>query len=299
MFVSYKNGNYQVLLNLKNGTKIRYNDEDEIIPNRPESIDVKITNQCLHNCVFCHENSNQFGKVASLEAMKNFAKSLPVYTEIAVGGGDLMLSPVHTEVFLKMLKEVKAIPSITIRQSDFIKHVSLIQEWKKNNLIYGIGISYDDYRNEELFFLLENFPTAVIHVIAGILTEHDYKTLRGHNLKMLILGYKIKGRGSDFWKQEADQISANIKDLAEHFDDFKNDFDTVAFDNLALKQLDVKNKMAQDNWEKYYCGDDGQYTFYVDLVEQQFSYSSTNPNRIDIGGRTVQEMFDVVRDNWR
>ena len=199
MFVSYQNGNYRVLLNLEDGTKIRYNNEDKLIPSRPESIDVKITNQCQHGCIFCHENSNPDGKLATIDAMKNFVSTVPAYTEIAVGGGNLMESYNHTEIFLKMLKEVRAIPSITIRQTDFIKYNSIIQKWKKNHLIYGIGISYDGYKDDILFSLLENFPTAVIHIIAGVFTEYNYQTLRNHNLKILILGYKIRSRGADFW----------------------------------------------------------------------------------------------------
>ena len=42
----YKNGNYTVRINLENGTKIRYNNEDSMIPEYPESIDITITNQC-------------------------------------------------------------------------------------------------------------------------------------------------------------------------------------------------------------------------------------------------------------
>lgn len=49
----YKNGNYTVHINLNNGTKIRENDLDSLIPSRPESIDCKITNQCDMGCPYC------------------------------------------------------------------------------------------------------------------------------------------------------------------------------------------------------------------------------------------------------
>ena len=142
MFVSYKNGNYHVLLNLKDGTKIRHNDENNLKPSRPESLDVKITNQCQHQC-------------ASLSAMKNFVDTIPAYTEIAVGGGNLMLSYNHTEAFLKMLKEVKAIPSITVRQEDFIKNIKLLSSWKEQGLIYGIGVSLSDSYDPDLITCLK------------------------------------------------------------------------------------------------------------------------------------------------
>ena len=55
--LKYINGNYNVTLSLKDGTKIRETEEDEFIPSRPESIDIKITNKCDIGCPFCHENS--------------------------------------------------------------------------------------------------------------------------------------------------------------------------------------------------------------------------------------------------
>lgn len=295
MFVSYRNGNYRVLLNLEDGTKIRYNDEEKLIPHRPESIDVKISNQCLHNCAFCHENSNANGKVASLNSMRQFVDTIPAYTEIAVGGGDLTLSPNHTEVFLTMLKEAKAIPSITVRQDDFIKNLKLLSSWKEKGLIYGIGVSLCDSYDPDLITCLKICPTAVLHVIAGIIDEDDYDNLKGNNLKMLILGYKTIRRGKTYIKKRMREVAANQMMLINHFDNMKEDFDIVAFDNLALEQLDIQNEVTEDEWNKYYCGDDGQYTFYVDLVENQFARSSTNLNRIDINNYSVQEMFNIIR----
>lgn len=216
MFVSYQNGNYQVLLNTEDGTKIRYNGDDHFTPNRPESLDVKITNQCQHGCVFCHENSKPNGKVATLNNIENFIETLPPYTEIAVGGGNIMESYNHTRIFLKKLKKARAIPSITVRQHDFMVYNNIIQEWKESNLIYGIGISLDGYKTEHLIQVIKNFPTAVIHVIAGMLTEQEYRMIAGHNLKILILGYKIKGRGEEFWKDQSPQISKNLVDLINH-----------------------------------------------------------------------------------
>lgn len=46
----YKNGNYTVKFNLKDGTKIRENDLDFFDAEFPESMDLKITNRCSNNC---------------------------------------------------------------------------------------------------------------------------------------------------------------------------------------------------------------------------------------------------------
>ena len=60
-WVHYQNGNYNVHLNLDNGTKIRENDLDFFAPAYPESMDIKITNMCNMGCSFCHENSTPDG----------------------------------------------------------------------------------------------------------------------------------------------------------------------------------------------------------------------------------------------
>ena len=55
--------------------------------------------------------------------------------------------------------------------------------------------------------------------------------------------------------------------------------------------------MTEKEWNDYYCGDDGEYTFYVDLVEEQFARSSTNLCRMDINNHSVKEMFNIIREN--
>lgn len=49
---SYINGNYRVVI-LNDGTKIRTNDLDNLTPNKPEAMDLKITNKCDIGCAFC------------------------------------------------------------------------------------------------------------------------------------------------------------------------------------------------------------------------------------------------------
>ena len=52
-WVQYKNGNYNVYIDLDNGTKIRKNNEDCFVPNTVESMDIKLANRCDKSCSFC------------------------------------------------------------------------------------------------------------------------------------------------------------------------------------------------------------------------------------------------------
>lgn len=291
MWVNYINGNYKVLLNLNNGTKIRYNKENTLIPNRPESIDVKITNQCEHMCLFCHESSIPSGKQASYESLEKFAKSLPPYIEISVGGGNLMLDFKHTQFFLEKLKEANAIPSITIKQEDFIKYSDIIEEWYLNNLIYGVGVSLSNPRDVELYKAMSYIPTAVIHVIAGIFDETDCAILSKRGYKLLILGFKNFRRGRSYYNGFKQKIDKNIQWLHDNINDVINNFSVVAFDNLAIKQLYIKELLTEEQWNSFYMGDDGIYTFYVDLVEKTYARNSTAIARFGIKDFNIKQMF--------
>ena len=53
----------------------------------------------------------------------------------------------------------------------------------------------------------------------------------------------------------------------------ENWFDVVSFDNLAIKQLCVKDILSTKEWNEFYMGDDGAATMYADLVEKKFANS--------------------------
>ena len=294
-WVTYVNGNYNVLLNTTNGTKIRYNDYDCFIPSRPESIDVKISNDCEHNCLFCHEMSYSGGNLASLVGVKHFANTLPPYIEIALGGGNLMKNIEHTEACLKIFKQHKAIVSITVRQDDFVKYIEIIDYWLNEKLVYGIGISLLNVTDDKFWSLYSKHKTAVIHTIAGLLTANDIYYLKLHHARMLILGYKQIGRGWEYYSTNESNIESNINYLRTHINSIINATELCSFDNLALKQLDVQAQIPKDVWETHYMGDDGTTTFYVDLVQMEFAKSSSSFKRYLIIDDNCLHLYQMIK----
>ena len=79
-WVQYENGNYNVYIDLDNGTKIRKNNEDCFIPNTVESMDIKLTNKCNGGCPHCHEGSTINGKHGDILS-PSFLDKLHPYTE--------------------------------------------------------------------------------------------------------------------------------------------------------------------------------------------------------------------------
>jgi len=293
-FVSYKNGNYTCFIDLDNGTKIRKNNLDFFEAESPESIDCKITNSCDRGCVMCHENSVPNGKHADIMNAK-FFESMHPYTEIAIGGGNPLEHP-DLEEFLYRCKELKLIPSMTVHQYHFLKSLDFFRKLRDNKLIYGIGVSVS-HVTDELIEALQEFPTAVVHLIAGCASESIINRLKNHNLQILILGYKYFRRGIDHY----DMNSSNIDFLIQYMYDLlpemieKEWFNTISFDNLAIEQLNVKRLMSEEEWNEFYMGDDGTMTFYVDLVNEEFGVSSTAEKRFPLMDNIV-DMFSIVKE---
>lgn len=293
-WVSYQNGNYTVHINTMNGTKIRKNDLDYFEPEWPESMDIKLTNACRHNCSMCHENSTPDGKHADILNAK-FIETLNPYTELALGGGNPLEHP-DLETFLYKCKDLKLIPSMTVHQSDFMENLDLFRRYRDEKLLYGIGVSVS-YVTDELIEALQEFPNAVCHVIAGIASEQIMSRLAHNNLKILILGYKIFRRGEDLYSKDKTNIENKIKymhDILPVMID-KCWFNTISFDNLAIEQLKPARLMSEEDYSEFYMGDDGQHTMFLDLVKNEFTVSSTWNERYPITDSIV-DMFKKVKE---
>lgn len=70
-------------------------------------------------------------------------------------------------------------------------------------------------------------------------------------------------------------------------------FNVVSFDNLAINQLDVKRLMSEEEWNEFYMGDDGNYTFYLDLVEGTFGRNSLATDKYPIMDN-IDNMFQKI-----
>lgn len=285
---AYKNGNYNVFI-FDDGTKIIKTDEKEFIPDRLESVDMKITNMCDMGCPMCHEMSTPNGKHGNINH-KIIDTFLP-YTEIAIGGGNPLSHP-ELDVLLQKLKDLKCFANITVNQTHFLKNFDRIKNLADRKLINGIGVSLNNV-NEEVAEKMKELPNSVAHTIAGITTLEDMEKMSKLGIKkILILGYKIFGRGKDFYN---DKIALNVKKLRDRLEETMGMFDVVSFDNLAIHQLDVKFTVGEEKWEECYMGDDGSSTMYIDLVEEKYAKNSTSVTRFDFLD-TVNDMFLDIRN---
>ncbi len=287
----YTNGNYNVHI-FDDGTKIRENDLDNLTPSFPENIDLKITDYCDRGCLFCHENSTTKGIHGDI-LNQEFIDTIQPFTELALGGGNPLDHPDLVE-FLKKLRNKNILANITVNQKHFVDNKKYVDFLVSEKLIYGLGVSVTEVTDELLGLLKEN-PNIVIHVIYGVITEEEFKKLYDNNLKVLILGYKIFRRGEIWLSRKEEEFSVNSKWLFDELEEATKHFKVVSFDNLAIRQLEVKRLMSESDWNNFYMGDDGQYSMYIDMVKKEFASSSTSMNRQLILDN-IEDMFNVVRN---
>lgn len=287
----YKNGNFTTKI-FSDGTKIRETEDDEFIPEFAENMDIKISNYCDIGCKFCHEGSTKSGKHGDILNQK-FIETLHPYQEVALGGGDATSHP-ELIPFLHKLKDRKVIVNMTVNQRHFEQKQELIKKLIDEKLIYGLGVSLVN-PTDDFISLIRQYPNAVIHVINGVLKPSDIEILSDKNLKMLILGYKQLRRGNEWYSEDHENIIVKQMWLKENLVEIINHFNVVSFDNLAIEQLEVQRLMTQKEWDKFYMGDDGSMTYYIDMVEQKFARSSTADfnKRYDLLD-SVDEMFRKI-----
>ena len=286
----YQNGNYEVRI-YEDGTKIRENDLDFLDADFPESMDCKITNRCPVGCPMCHEKSTPDGKHGDIMNAE-FIDKLRPGTEMAIGGGAVTGHP-DLIPFLKKLKSIGVIPSITVNQREYKDNFDLVNRLVEEKLIYGLGVSFISFDDEFWDKVIKN-KNVVVHLIAGIHggDAFDYFTNKG--AKILILGYKDYGRGHNLLERASAIIQVQIDWLKNNLQDLLSKYNVISFDNLAIEQLDVKSVLTDEQWKEFYQGDDGTHTMYVDLVERQFAKTSTSTERYPLLNN-IDDMFKIIK----
>ncbi len=289
---TYVNGNTIVAI-YDDGSKVRYVKADEAAqPEFPESIDLKITNRCNLGCPMCAECSTPNGKHADLNSP--LLSTLRPYTELAVGGGNPLSHP-DLVPFLRRMAQKKVICNITVNAKHFVENVDLLETLAKEGLIHGLGISLPG-KIPAGFDEIKRFPNAVVHTIVGVTPIDTFKALENKNINLLILGLKTKGNGRRFVLDgNASRVIAYIRWLQDHIlSDMRSKFKAIAFDNLAISQLYIKEKLSPKEYETMYMGDDGEFTMYIDLVENKFAASSTHELH-SIESSSIEELFHKIK----
>lgn len=297
-WVKYKNGNYWIYFNTSDGTKIRRSKDGNLEPTFPENCDMLISTVCDNGCPWCYADCSKNGEFGKLSGWK-FLDNINPLTELAIN----LNFPVHPdlEVFLETMKKKRVFVNLTVNYDHLIKNFDYVKGLNDKKLFYGLGVSFTKNCTEDNIQLIaDTFPNVVFHVINGIFSNNDFQMMKYKDLKILVLGYKEFGRGTDWHKNENanTEFNKNAAFLYDSFLEILDGFKVVSFDNLALEQLDVKNRgiLTQDEWDMNYMGDDATVTFAINLVKGTFSPNSMSTQEWDIGNKTLEDMLATIRE---
>ena len=116
-----------------------------------------------------------------------------------------------------------------------------------------------------------------------------------------MLGYKEVRKGEKLYQKKQDEIEdkkSMLKGLLPTI--IKEEwFRVISFDNLAIKQLGVKGLMSEEEWDRFYMGDDGldgqqtSATFFVDMVKGEFAKNSCSMDRYPLMD-TAEDMLKFL-----
>lgn len=301
LLTKHKNGNVEVEL-YDDGTRIcEFTSFDEMNLEYPLNMDIKITNYCDNPICksYCHEQSDENGKHGDLDFIFEVIKNMKG-SELAIGGGNPLSHPDLIE-FLQKCKTAGIYSNLTINQYHINSHFDMIETIIKNDLAKGIGISLTSRKVDDIKKINELTSNMVLHVIAGVHsieeTEEVLEKL-GDNSKVLILGYKDDwGNGIPFKLARGENIDKKIygfyTKLPRLFE--KNNL-TVSFDNIALRQLNVKRFFNDEQWNKFYQGKDGVGSMYIDCIKQEYALCSTAKERFNINeSDKVKDIFKHIK----
>mgnify|MGYP003571241117 CR=1 FL=1 len=287
LLAKYQNGNYTVRL-FDDGTKIRMNDLDNLTPAFAESMDVTITEKCNGGCPYCYLGCTEQGKHADLT--NPIFDTVHAGTEMAINANDI--THPGLEDFLIKMKDKGVIVNITINQKHLKVNVDKLRDYQSRKLVWGIGISLTDSTDPILWN--NGLENTVLHVIDGCLSKVDLENLSNHNVKMLILGFKHKGRGVDYYNDHKEEVDSNIEYLKNHLYDYRDKFNGFGFDNLSTLDLEVQKIVSPEQWETNHMGEEGEFTYFFDAVHNKFAISSMETEMFDKLD-TFDDMFKAVR----
>ena len=170
----------------------------------------------------------------------------------------------------------------------------------KQRILYS-DYSVEDFNNYTLNSSLSS-TNIVFHVIAGLFPVNELKILLDSqyikNLNnLLILGYKQFGRAANTDLPESlPEFENVIKEfIVNNRNKYTNRFN-IAFDNLALEQLHMKDFISDEDWDHLYLGKEGSCSMYIDAVNETYARSSTSVDRTSWNDISLLDYFKSLRN---
>ena len=278
--IQYRNGNADITL-YEDGTRFIETEDSILRLDTPLNIDIRVSKRCPYGydssrgvsvCGFCHESATVDGKVCDYDKLLNVIREsdLPKGTELAIGAN--LISDDFIE-FVKELNILGFIVNITVNER-YLTDRGDRQLKKVMQYIKGLGISFRTLCGSmNLPEWISEYSNTVLHVICGIDNLKDVCKLHKKYHKILVLGEKDFG----FNTNKVDLNSKSHIEWDTYIMKLTKLFNIVSFDNLALEQLHIRDKISKDEYETFY---QGEHSMYINAVDEYFAPSSRTLDNI-------------------
>lgn len=291
--ISYQNGNANISIDNLGTRIIQY--EDELHLDYPLNIDIRVMNKCSFGynpntgkafCSFCHESARTDGAECDYQALKEKLSPLPYGIELAIGANEVSDGLMD---FLIWAKIKGFICNLTVNQGHLKRDYNQLKYLIQKDFIKGLGVSYRSSLKWNVPEFILNYEHSVFHVIAGIDDVLSVLALKELGVKkILVLGEK------DFGFNQGNVNLNSKKHKMWYYWILKciNTFDLVSFDNLALKQLNIKRLFL--NSKDFETFDQGEHSFYINAVDQTLAPSSRSDEIVSWNDYSLKEYFQSL-----
>lgn len=294
-----KDGDWWVIFNVKNGTKVELsfkdNPEPRIFSDVPELVDIKITDCCPHGCVYCYQGSTANGPHADDPYSWLYNLHKIGTFEVAIGGGEPTSHPKFKELIDWNLKDLRI--NFSTRNIDWVcNNADLIRE-----KCGGFAISTDsDWSSiTQIAEMMEKRDLLEKMSFQYVMeTADDYRFMsllrfcHDKGIRLTLLGYKETGRGAAAKKklphtkiQSGEDWITCVKEANCHVG-----IDTA----LAIKV--PKNVFD----ERHIRRTEGTHSMYIDAVNNLAGISSYTEKLMQIERNNIVDVFKRLQnDNIR
>jgi hypothetical protein len=297
-WIARKDGEYWTLFSRRTGARLRFsfNPDAPVPPRALDLVDMKITDHCPFDCQYCYMGSSSGGTHAPYNTVLSYLLSLrqAKVFEVALGGGEPTLHPEFGRI-VEEAAELGIVPNFTTRNlawfRDPLNHCRILQS------VGRIAFSTTNFHEaSEAIALFEahHLPKRKLafQVIDGLIApgvlEGIMKLASLHAIPVIILGYKVSGRGKDYppvTSYQGKWLNV-VKALRE-----RDRLPPVGVDTLIIQQYSEQIRQ-QDVPELFYDDREGIYSMYIDAVQREAGISSYDGETQSCEPMKVKDVFD-------
>lgn len=282
--------NFWTLFNTKTGAQMRFSFDD---PGRqitksstPELLDLKITDYCPYNCVYCYQDSGPTGVHADLHEIAPILHELGVL-EVAIGGGEPTTHPSFNQL-IDCLYYYGITVNFTTNNIDwfhFPKNRKILQRVGRIGITGPKCIEWfrdiiDPY-NLAHKFAVHIIDQTLSYISQGHLLDGAYH----RQMPVIFLGFKRLGRGASFpdFKRlrPGDPFPVGRRSTwgstwVEALNNYTGHLPNIGVDSKILEDY-AEDIERMGVYPITTAGLEGQFSAYLDLVDQTMARSSYEP----------------------